>query len=464
MKIAHENINSLNGILRITIEQPDYQKKVDEKIREFRKKAIIPGFRKGFVPLGFIKKQYGKSIIAEEVNEIMQKEVTNYIIEKKLDIFGLPLPKSDSEIDWNANEFEFEFELGLAPTFEPTLNETKEYTKYLIQLDEKKLDDYISNLRTQFGTFERSEDIKESNNIFVYYYIKEQNSDKNFEEKDYEKKATLKMDDLLEGEAKERILNSKIGDTVNVSSNGFMKEDEKLSQYFHLDAEKIKEAPVTIKLKINDYWNLTSAETNQEFFDKVGGEKKINNIVELKTFISERFTGNYEPQTRQLFLNEVLEDLIQDTQFDLPTEFLTKWIARSNEKINSDEEAKLEYERSEKKIRHQIIESQLINLFSIEILEGEIRENAKNHVRQITANYGLSKMTDKELDSFTESILKQNKDVDRFKKEILNKKLCCKLLEKMNATEKRITEKEFSKIVEKKKQIRKINPKLSRLE
>ena len=366
------------------------------------------------------------------------------------------MPKPNPVIDWNADEFEFEFELGLTPTFELTWNQSKEYEKYSIQLEEEELDDHISNLRTRFGKFEHPQDIKESNHIILYYRLKGQekneSTDKDTQQREEEfhgTEITLKVDDLAEGEAKQKILDCEKGDILEVSPIGLLKDEEKLLEYFQLDVEKIKDVPIKFEIKIDNYLILTQAELNQEFFDKVSSEKKIGSTEELKSFISERFASDYQPKTRQLFLNEVMEDLIQDTQFDLPDEFLTKWIARSNEKISSDADAKSEYERSKKGIRYQIIENKLVKLFSINISEDQVRDTAKTYIRNMMTQYRKTEISDQELDGLANSLMKEQKDADRFHREALNKKLYEKLFEKINTIEKITSQKELVRIIEK---------------
>ena len=457
MKIYHQNTDSTNGTLTIIVEQADYQKKADERIMELRKKTVIPGFRRGSTPLGIIKKKYMKSIIGEEVNEIVKKEVANYITEKDLDIIGLPLMKLDSEVNRDYDGMKFEFDMGFFPRFDMIWNQSKEYTKYSIQLSEEEMDIQILSLREVFGKFQRTESIKESNHVYTLYrIIKEKREENNSSSKNLEgenidqQKVILKTEDLAKGKMKEEILNSEIGGILTFSSEELIKENEKLLQYFKLrDIEEIKQTPITIEIEIADFWRVILAEMNRELFKKIEADEKISSVEQLRAFVRKLIMRDYDLLARKFLIEEVFEDLIRDNRFDLPVDFIIKWLMFSNKEINSYEEAKLEYEKNEETMRSEMIQSELVKLFSIKVSKDEIIESIKHNIYKSSLTDGLEKMSDEKLRELINSTLKKDKKTNYFLTKVLNKKLSEKLFEKINITEKTIYRKEFLEIVEK---------------
>ena len=169
MNITKESIDKLNSVVRIDITTEDYQNKVESVLKDYRNKANIPGFRKGHVPMSFVKKQYGKSVVIDEVNKLLQDALSNYLIEEKLDVLGNPLPKIKDDFSWDADTFSFEFELGLAPEFEIDLKPKKPISVFKIVADDKMIDDQISRLQEQYGKTEQKETIGEADNIHTFF-------------------------------------------------------------------------------------------------------------------------------------------------------------------------------------------------------------------------------------------------------------------------------------------------------
>ena len=219
MKITKEDIDALNSVVKIDISANDYQEKVDSQLKSFRKQANIPGFRKGHVPMSLVKKQYGKSVMIDEVNKLLQESLNKFLVEEKLDVLGNPLPKMQEDFNWEGEEFSFEFELGLAPEFEVNLSPKKAITSYTIKADDAMIDNQVKNIQEQYGKLVSQEEVAEDSNVTGTFVN---------EEKEIEKKSTFKME-KIKGKANQKKLSGlKAGDSVELKSKNLFTDDHML--------------------------------------------------------------------------------------------------------------------------------------------------------------------------------------------------------------------------------------------
>ena len=187
MNITRENIDTLNAVIKLDISKEDYGDKVEKILTDYRKTANIPGFRKGHVPMGMVKKQYGKAVLIDEVNKLIQDALSKYLVEEKLDVLGNPLPKAQDDLDWNSDSFSFEFELGLAPNFDVKLTSKKPLKHYKIIADKKMIDDQVKHLQKQYGKIIAKQEVSQDDEITGVF--------KN-EEHDIENSTTITLDKI----------------------------------------------------------------------------------------------------------------------------------------------------------------------------------------------------------------------------------------------------------------------------
>ena len=230
MNITKESIDKLNSVVRIDITTEDYQNKVESVLKDYRNKANIPGFRKGHVPMSFVKKQYGKSVVIDEVNKLLQDALSNYLVEEKLDVLGNPLPKMKDDFSWDADTFSFEFELGLAPDFEIDLKPKKPISVFKIVADDKMIDDQISRLQEQYGKTEQKETIGEADNITATF----ENAEKNIQ-----KKATFKLADIKDKKNVKALLGKKADETFEFQSKGLFEDEHTLMHVLGVSHDEV---------------------------------------------------------------------------------------------------------------------------------------------------------------------------------------------------------------------------------
>lgn len=439
MNITKESVDALNAVVKVDIVAGDYQEKVDKVLNDYRRKANIPGFRKGHVPMGMVKKQYGKSVMIDEVNKLLQESLNTFLVEEKLDILGNPLPKVQEDFSWDADTFSFEFELGLAPEFEVNLKSKKKVTQYNIKVEDSLIDQEVENLQTRYGKMSAVEAVTETSNVMGTFVSTE---------KEIEKKSTISIKDIKGKTNLKKLTGSKVGDTLELKTKNLFKEEHKLLGALGLTKPDIKDSDdFKVSFAIEEITEIELADLDQELFDKVVPDGSVKTVTELRERIEKDASGQFQQQADQQLLNAVTEHLIENTKFDLPTEFLQKWIATAGEKQLSDEEAAEEYSKSEKGLRYQLIQEQILKDNDIKIDYTELKEFAKGFIRAQMAQFGNMNPEDSELEDIAGRILANQDEAKRLQDQLISQKLLTFYKENMSFKTKEVTYENFVKEV-----------------
>jgi len=438
MKITKEDIDALNSVVKIDITANDYQEKVDTQLDDYRRKANIPGFRKGHVPMSLVKKQYGKSVLIDEVNKLIQESLNNFLVEEKLDVLGNPLPKMQEGFSWEGEQFSFEFELGLAPEFEVDLKPKKAITSYKIVADDKMVNNQLENIREQNGKMITQVAVEENSNITGTFVN---------EEKEIEKKSTFKLEKIKGKANQKKFLGLKVGDSLDLSSKKLFTDDHMLMNILGISHDEAHDFDSTLNFTIEDISQTELAELNQELFDKLFGADLIKSEEELKQRLKEDAEKQFASQAEQQLLNAVTENLIENTKFDLPAEFLKKWLAVSGEKPMTAEQAGEEYEKSEKGLRYQLIEGKIMTDNSLQVTYEDLKDYTKGFVKAQMAQFGDNKIDDKELEGIVTRVLSNQEEVKRLSDQLKNEKLLTFFKDNIKLKSKEVTYEEFVKEV-----------------
>jgi trigger factor len=413
MNITRESIDKLNAVVKIEITKDDYFNNVEKILTDYRKTANIPGFRKGHVPMGLVKKQHGKNVLAEEVNKILQSSLGKYLTDEKLDVLGSPLPKTD-DIDWDAEDFSFEFEIGLSPEFDIKLNAKKAITKYTITADKKMIDDQLVNIQKQYGKLTPKTIIENDDEVTgVFFNDKE----------GIESTATFTLDKLKGKSNLKSFVTAKIDDVLTLKTKGLFKETQDLTTYLKLDNETAIEPDIEVTFTISEINSREIAELDQELFDKLYGPGNIKTVTELRAKISEDAEKQFVQQADQKFLNDVTEFLVDKTKFDLPIEFLQKWIQTAGEEKLDAIQARKEYEKSEKSMRYQLIEGKLIVENNLQVNFDDLKVYTSEMIKAQMAQYGQMNPTEKEIEDIVARVLSNQDEVKRLSEQLTSKKL-----------------------------------------
>ncbi|VXB73664.1 trigger factor [Maribacter litoralis] len=438
MNITKEQIDDLNAVVKVAITKEDYQDKVDTILKDYKKQANIPGFRKGQVPMGLIKKQYGKAVLVDEVNKLLQDNLNKYLTEEKLDVLGNPLPKQQDNFDWDQDELAFEFELGLAPDFEVSLKTKKAITQYKIVADDKMVNEQVERIQKQYGKLVSKDEVSKNDEVSGTFVN---------EAEEIDSKTMIETDKLKSKKALDALKGKKIGDEVTLKTKGLFKEDHMLSSALGIDQQKAEALDIEVTFTISEINEREAAELNQELFDKLFGPDSVKSEKELKERIKEDSEKQFEQQADQKLLNDVTEYFIENTKFELPTGFLTKWIQMTGEEPLSEEQAAEEYAKSEKGLRYQLIEGKIIRDNELQVQFDELKEFSKGFIRSQMAQFGQLDPKEEELDTIAARVLGNQDEVKRLSEQLMSQKLLNLYKEKANLKTKEVTYENFVKEV-----------------
>lgn len=430
MNISKTDIDKLNAVVNISIDKKDYEQKVHTILKDYRKKANIPGFRKGHVPFGMIKKQYEKAVIADEVNKLIQENLDNYIKKEKLELLGNPIPKEkNNSIDWNHGNMQFEFELGLAPKFEIKLDVLKKVIHYEIEPDKKMIDEQINHIQNQYGKIIAKKKIEKGFEINAQF--------KN-EEIDLDTMANFSMKDIKSRKAIKLLNESEVGTNLNLPSKGLFIDNATAKRILGLDEENLKKlSKLDLKLEIKEVNERIPAKINQDLFDKLYKPGTVKSEKELKDKIKEGLQAQFKPQSNQKLMNDISETIVEKTKFKLPSDFLKKWIRSSGKEPMSEEAAIDEYNKSEKGIRYQLIEGKIISDNNLKMTFEELKEFTETLIKKQMSQYG--QMPEKEkLDEIVSNVLSNKEETKRISNQLMGDKLLQFFIEKAPLKRKKV--------------------------
>ena len=436
MQITRTDVDALNAKVAISIEQKDFSEKVDKILKDYRKNANIPGFRKGHVPMGMIKKQYETAVTADEVNKLLQENLNNYIQEEKLELLGNPLPVMQDDIDWKADNLDFEFELGLAPSFKVKVKGKKAVTHFKIEADKKMVEEQVGYIQKQYGKIESQSSIEEGFELSLHAVN---------EEAEIDNSSTVEWDQLKGKKNSDALKGAQLNEAIVLKTKGLFKEDHVLARVLGTTVDKLADAPKEINLTVTEANKRTLADLDQELFDKLYEPGTVKTVTDLKGKIKEGIEKQFEQQTEQKLLNDVTESLISETKFDLPKEFLIRWLQNSGEQPLSEEAAAEEYEKSEKGIRYQLIEGALIKENDLQIQFEELQNFAKEMIKKQMAQYGQLNPSDKELDEIAARIFSNQEETKRLSDQLMSQKLLDFYKENANLKVKKVNYETFVK-------------------
>ncbi|CAA0148212.1 trigger factor [Tenacibaculum maritimum] len=438
MNITKENVDALNAVVKVDIVAEDYEAKVAKVLSDYRKNANIPGFRKGHVPMGMVKKQYGKSVMIDEVNKLLQESLNKFLVEEKLDILGNPLPRIQEDFNWDAGEFSFEFELGLAPEFDVNLKSKKKVTQYNIVANEELLDKEVENIQSRYGKMSTKEEVTEEANVTGTFTS---------EEKEINKKSTVSLKDIKGKTNLKKFVGAKVGDVLTLKTKNLFEDEHKLQGALGVAHDDVHGLDITVSFTIEEITEIELAELNQELFDKLFADGSVKTVTELKGKIKEDAEKQFQQQADQQLLNAVTEHLVEETKFDLPKDFLQKWLQTAGEKQLTEEEAAEEYNKSEKGLRYQLIEGKIMKDNDIKLEYAELVDYAKGFIKAQMAQFGNMNPEEKELDDIAGRVLSNQEEAKRLQEQLISQKLVAFYKENLSFDTKEVSYEEFIKEV-----------------
>ena len=449
MNIVKENTSDLTAVLKVNISEKDYTEKVENVLKDYRKKARIDGFRPGKVPTGLIKKMYGKGILVEEVNKLISESLTNYIRDEKLNILGEPLPTENQKTaDFDTEtEFEFSFDVALAPEVEVKISKKDKVPYYEIKVDKKLLETHTDNYARRFGEFKDVEETTD-NEMLTGNFV-QLNAEGNVLEngiKAEEVKITIEY--IKDEEIKKSLAGQKVGDVVKLDVRKAYPSDSEIASMLRIDKEVAKNVTGDFQFEIAKVQRFDKAEINQELYDKAFGKDIVKSDAEFKAKVTEEIKSNFVRETDYRFLIDAKEKFVQKINPELPTEFLKRWLTVANEGKFTAEQIEEEFPKFEDDLKWQLIKDQIIRDNEIKVEEKDVLEAAKEVTAAQFAQYGLANLPDEQLEQYAQEILKKDNERRNLYEKKFEDKVVDFIKDSVKLDTKEITVEEFQKLWE----------------
>lgn len=428
--------------IKVNLNEADYKSKVADKIKDYGKKAQIKGFRAGKVPKSLVEKMYGKSILVEEINQLVGQAIQDYIRENELRILGEPLPNKQQieSVDWdNQTDFEFEYTVGLVEDFNLSLDKKVKVTSYSIKADDKVVDESIDNVKTQFGKMTNPEVSEEGD--MLYGTLKQENGD-------IENETTIDPAEFTKANAK-KFVGRKAGDEISVNLKKLFKDDAQVASQLGKTADDVADLDDSFVFVVKNVNRKEAAELDQELFDKTFGPNTVSTEEEFRIKVKETIEANYIRET-DAFLNKTIQDeLIKVTKINLPNTFLKEWLKVTGEGKVTDADIENEYELYADQLRWNLISSEIAKENEIKPEHADIQEATRAMIAQQFAGSGMGQFAE-QMDSFVEHYLKGEKGQNYMKmaEQVQETKVMELIKEKIEIKSKAVDLEKFKKIVE----------------
>ncbi|KAA8483839.1 trigger factor [Arcticibacter tournemirensis] len=410
MNITQEKIDNLNSVVKVSIKPEDYRDRVEKAIKSQAKKAKLPGFRPGMVPPSHIKKMYGKSILVDEINNLLNDSLNNYITENKLDVLGQPLPKVDEskEFNWDYNdEFEFDYELGLAPEFELSFSEKDTLPYYQIKIDAETLESRVKNIRKSYGKMTNPEVSAEDD--ILYSELTQLSPDGSVFEGGISSTASVRLDLIKDEEIKKALIGLKKDDVTELDiQKAFANDAAQISKLLNIGEDDARDLQSKFRLTVKNVNRLEEADLDQEFFDKLFGKDAVKTEEEFKEKITAELESMVMQNADQKLNNDIIGFGLQKFNLELPDEFLKRWLKATNQNI-TEEELENGYSDFARNLRWTLIENKLMKENSLEVKYEDVFEAAKQRLDAQFRMYSPQALPEDQLAQYTVQFL-QNKE------------------------------------------------------
>ena len=424
MQFHLEKNEDLTAVLKIGMATDDYAEKVERQIQEVRKTIQMPGFRKGNVPAGLIRKQYGQGILIEEVNKLLQEGINGYIKEQQLTLLGQPMPREKSDIDWSSELQEFEFDLGLAPEIKLNISEKKDKLPYRqVDITDALVDDEIDSLRRRYGKVEQVEEVGPAD------FVRGQCTEKG-QEDGHTHSAGFRLDEERFTLLSKKLTGAKKDDEVELDLKADFAQPEDAAQALGMDSAHLETHGAQWNFKIEGIIRVEPAEmTAEDLFEKV--HKGVTEEAEFRSKVSEQLQASFSGDAERMFQNAMIEYLLERENIPLPDAFLRKWMVSAHEGAEpmTDEQVGQEYPAMAKGIRWQLIETSVAEQEELKVENEDLQEAARALVREQMAAYGQQMMDPALVDSIAQNYMNDGDKVSK----LYEKAMQTKVLEHLSA-------------------------------
>ena len=408
--------------IKIEVSENDYSEKVNDVLKKYRKDAVVPGFRKGKTPMSIIEKQYKTSIVVDEVNKILQDSLYKHITENKLKVLGSPMPLTDNEIDWKNNtDFVFEYEVGLAPDLSVKISQKDKLTYYNIKADDKLIENYCNDIAKRYGKMTNpSESIAGD---LVYCLIQQLDATGEIDASGISNEATVSIDSIKDKKFQKQFIKIKTDDILKLNVNEVFTNKADLAAMLKVSQGELENLESNqFQFKVIRINRLAPAELNKDLFDKVYPEKNVKSLKDFKAKIKEEAEKSFVMESDRMLKNDVVLYLVEKVKFDLPDEFLMRWLVKSSEKPLTLEQVKIDYPNYSKSLKWQLIENKILEDNDVQITNDDLISFTKDLVKRQMQQYGQANTDDKQLSDIAENILKNEDERKKISNQLFDEK------------------------------------------
>jgi len=454
MNITKTNLEGLNAVLKVQVEKSDYENKVEDALKDYRKKASLHGFRPGKVPAGLIKKMYGKALMADEINKLVNDSLNKYIEDEKLEIIGHPIPseKEQKEIDFETeSEFEFVFEIGLSPEIKLSIDNSIELPYYSIAIDDKMLEEQINWFGRRYGENIDIE-ISDTKSFITGSLVQTDNAGNIIDGGIAKSDVKISVSVIKNEEIKNKFIGANINQVIDFDIKKAFENETEISTMLAIPKEDVENLLPDFQYTIKSISAFKEAEINQDLFDKIYGPEVVTSVDQMKVKIVEDLKKQFAPQSDYKLLLDVQEKFNELTAINLPNDFLKKWL------LFTDQENKLtpelienEYPLFEKDTKWQLIKNFIIKENEIKVTEDDIKDAIRVEITAQLKQYGfpLENLPPDFIDNMVKERLQKQEDVRKAATRNMEDKVLELIKQKIKLNEKEVTMEEFNHFFEK---------------
>ena len=439
MSISIKQIDKQISLISLEIKKKDYQEKVKSILNDYRKKANIPGFRKGYVPFGLIKKQYEIPVKVDEINKLVQSKLSKFINDENLSLLGSPLPVKNEKINWSEDEISLNFEIAKTPTFKLNYKLKKGIIYYKIIADKLMVDNQIESLRNQYGKIVSLTKLEKNSNLVAVI---------SNDEIKLNKEINISSNRLSKISF-DIISKLNISDEIQIETNKLFKDKGDLESLSGIDKDIIKDIKV-VDFKINELNKTEKSKIDKSFYEKIYKENIPKTQSEFKKRVKQEIENQFINQSDQKFLNDVIDELIKTLKINLPEDFVKKLIKANAKDPISDEDVEKEYDNSKNGLKYQLIESKLLEDNDVKIDQFMIKDFAEKSIKKQMIAYGQPEPNKEDLEKFLSRIFSNEEEVKRMTNQLVSEKLLSIFKEKISKKIKEISYEKYIEIAYKK--------------
>ncbi len=445
MKITREDTGKGYSLIKVVIEQNDYEKTVADKLRDYRLKAALPGFRPGKVPASLIQKRFAKPVLAEEVNNLLSHNLTNYLQDEKIAILGDPLPDTEHQkpINWDEDtEFEFAFDVAVSPEVKVDLDEAGSFDYYRIQVDQKMMEENIESIRMNYGTNEEAETVEEKSSVRGDFEQIGEDGVKT--DGGIVTEGVLIAVDLMKDEAvQKQIIGMKAGDLLVFDPVKVFGDRHEVGHLLNISHEAAEELNSDFRFTVRSVLNFKKADLTEDLYKKIyGPETDILTEEQFRERLALEISQNLAQSSDRKFALDARDILVGNIQFDLPEDFLKRWLKEVNQEMTEEQISK-DFGDFTKDLRWQLIKNSLIREHEIGITDEEVEAMAREIAVSQFRQYGIYQLPDEHLDSYVKKILEKEEDKEKIIRRLFDEKVISLVREKGTVVEKEVTSEEF---------------------